>query len=50
MTKQTSEKERDMNLGEGAEQTASHSAEQEGTDNVAEDVAQGADNVSVEPS
>lgn len=50
MTKQTSEKERDMNLEEGAEQTASHSAEQEGTDNVAEDVAQGADNVSVEPS
>jgi molecular chaperone GrpE len=50
MTKQTSEKERDMNLEEGAEQTASRSAEQEGTDNVAEDVAQGADNVSVEPS
>ena len=50
MTKQTSDKERDMNLEEGAEQTASHSAEQEGTDNVAEDVAQGADNVSVEPS
>lgn len=50
MTKQTSEKERDMNLEEGAEQTASHSAEQEGTDNVAEDVAQSADNVSVEPS
>ena len=50
MTKQTSEKERDMNLEEGAEHTASHSAEQEGTDNVAEDVAQGADNVSVEPS
>ena len=50
MTKQTSEKERDMNLEEGTEQTASRSAEQEGTDNVAEDVAQGADNVSVEPS
>jgi molecular chaperone GrpE len=50
MTKQTSEKERDMNLEEGAEHTASRSAEQEGTDNVAEDVAQGADNVSVEPS
>ena len=50
MTKQTSEKERDMNLEEGVEHTASHSAEQEGTDNVAEDVAQGADNVSVEPS
>ena len=50
MTKQTSEKERDMNLEEGTEHTTSRSAEQEGTDNVAEDVAQGADNVSVEPS
>ena len=50
MTKQTSEKERDINLEEGAEQTASNSSQQEGTDNVAEDVAQGADNVSVEPS
>ena len=50
MTKQTSEKERDINLEEGAEQTASNSYQQEGTDNVAEDGAQGADNVSVEPS
>ena len=50
MTKQTSEKERDINLEEGAEQTASNSSQQEGTDNVAEDGAQGADNVSVEPS
>lgn len=50
MTKQTSEKERDINLEEGTEQTASNSSQQEGTDNVAEDVAQGADNVSVEPS
>ena len=50
MTKQTSEKERDINWEEGAEQTASNSSQQEGTDNVAEDVAQGADNVSVEPS
>ncbi len=50
MTKQTSEKERDINLEEGAEQTASNSSQQEGTDNVAEDVAQGADNVSAEPS
>ncbi|MBO7282837.1 MAG: nucleotide exchange factor GrpE [Alistipes sp.] len=50
MTKQTSEKERDINFEEGAEQTASNSSQQEGTDNVAEDVAQGADNVSVEPS
>ena len=50
MTKQTSEKERDINLEEGAEQTASNSSQQEGTDNVAEDVAQDADNVSVEPS
>ena len=50
MTKQTSEKERDINLEEGAEQTASNSSQQEGTDNVADDMAQGADNVSVEPS
>ena len=50
MTKQTSEKERDMNLEEGAEQTASNSSTEAGTDNVAEDVAQGSDNVSVEPS
>ena len=50
MTKQTSEKERDINLEEGAEQTASNSSQQDGTDNVAEDGAQGADNVSVEPS
>ncbi len=50
MTKQTSEKERDINLEEGAEQTVSNSSQQEGTDNVAEDVAQGDDNVSVEPS
>ena len=50
MTKQTSEKERDINLEEGAEQTASNASQQEGTDNVAEDGAQGADNVSVEPS
>ena len=50
MTKQTSEKERDINLEEGAEQTASNSSQQEGTDNVAEDVAQGTDNVSAEPS
>ena len=50
MTKQTSEKERDINLEEGAEQTASNSSTEAGTDNVAEDVAQGTDNVSVEPS
>ena len=50
MTKQTSEKERDMNLEEGAYQTSANASQQEGTDNVAEDVAQGADNVSVEPS
>ena len=50
MTKQTSEKERDINLEEGAEQAASNSSQQECTDNVADDVAQGADNVSVEPS
>ena len=50
MKKQTSEKERDMNLEEGAEQTASNSSAEAGTDNVAEDVAQGADNVSVEPT
>ena len=39
-----------MNLEEGAEQTASNSSTEAGTDNVAEDVAQGSDNVSVEPS
>ena len=50
MKKQTSEKERDINLEEGAEQTASNSSAEAGTDNVAEDVAQGADNVSVEPT
>ncbi len=50
MKKQTSDKERDMNLEEGAEQTASNSSAEAGTDNVAEDVAQGADNVSVEPT
>ena len=50
MTKQTSEKERDINLEEGAEQTSSNSSTEAGADNVAEDVAQGTDNVSVEPS
>ena len=50
MTKQTSDKERDIKFEEGAEQTASNASQQEGTDNVAEDVAQGADNVSAQPS
>ena len=50
MTKQTSEKERDINLEEGAEQTTANGSQQEGTDNVSEDKAQGADNVSVEVS
>ena len=50
MTKQTSEKERDINLEEGAEQTAANASTQEGADNVAEDVAQGTDNVSAQPS
>lgn len=50
MTKKTSDKERDMKLEEGAEQTASNSSQQGGDDNVAEDVAQGADNLSVEPT
>ena len=50
MKKQTSEKERDVKFEEGAEQTASNSSAEAGTDNVAEDVAQGADNVSVEPT
>lgn len=50
MTKKTSEKERDIKLEEGAEQTASNASAEAGTDNVAEDVAQGADNVSVEPT
>ena len=50
MTKKTTDKERDMKLEEGAEQTASNSSQQGGDDNVAEDVAQGADNLSVEPT
>lgn len=50
MTKQTSEKERDMKVEEGAEQTAANASTQEGADNVAEDVAQGTDNVSAQPS
>ena len=50
MTKKTSEKERDIKLEEGAEQTASNASAEAGTDNLAEDVAQGADNVSVEPT
>ena len=50
MTKKTSEKEIDRKLEEGAEQTASNASAEAGTDNVAEDVAQGADNVSVEPT
>lgn len=50
MTKQTSEKERYINLEEGADQTTSNSSAETGTDNVAENVAQDADNVSVEPS
>ena len=50
MTKKTSDKERDMKLEEGVEQTASNSSQQGGDDNVAEDVAQGADNLSVEPT
>ena len=50
MTKQTSEKERDMNLEEGTEQTGANGSQQQGADNMAEDMAQGGDNVSVEPS
>ena len=50
MTKKTSEKERDIKLEEGADQTASNASTEAATDNVAEDVAQGADNVSVEPT
>ena len=50
MTKQTSDKERDVNLEEGAAKTSANSMEQEGADNMSEDVARGADNVSVEPS
>ena len=50
MTKKTSEKERDIKLEEGAEQTVSNASTEAATDNVAEDVAQGADNVSVEPT
>ena len=50
MTKKTTDKERDMKLEEGVEQTASNSSQQGGNDNVAENVAQGADNLSVEPT
>ena len=50
MTKQTSEKERDMNLEEGADKTSANASQQNGTDNVAEGVAQDGDNVSVEAS
>ena len=50
MTKKTSEKERDIKLEEGTDQTASNASTEAATDNVAEDVAQGADNVSVEPT
>ena len=50
MTKQTSDKERDMNLEEGADKTSANASQQEGTDNVAEGVAQDGDNVSVEAS
>ena len=50
MTKKTSDKERDKKMEEGTEQTTSNSSQQGGGDNVAEDVAQGADNVSVEPT
>ena len=50
MKKQTSEKERDIKLEEGTDQTASNASTEAATDNVAEDVAQGADNVSVEPT
>ena len=39
-----------MKVEEGAEQTAANASTQEGADNVAEDVAQGTDNVSAQPS
>ena len=50
MSKQMSDKERDINLEEGAEATAEGVVEEPATDNVAEEQEGANDNVSVEPS
>ena len=50
MSKQMSDKERDINLEEGAEATTEGIAEEQSTDNVSEEQEGANDNVSVEPS
>ena len=50
MSKQMSDKERDINLEEGAEATTEGVAEKPATDNVSEEQEGANDNVSVEPS
>ncbi|MBQ8367257.1 MAG: nucleotide exchange factor GrpE [Alistipes sp.] len=50
MNKQTSEKERDINEAQEAQNNEEQTAEVAADDNVAEGAAEGADNVSVEPS
>ena len=50
MSKQMSDKERDINLEEGAEATTEGVAEEQSTDNVSEEQESANDNVSVEPS
>ena len=50
MSKQMSDKERDINLEEGAEATTEGVAEEPATDNVSEEQESANDNVSVEPS
>ena len=50
MSKQMSDKERDINLEEGAEATNEGVAEEQSTDNVSEEQEGANDNVSVEPS
>ena len=50
MSKPLSEKERDINLEEGAEATTEGVAEEPATDNVSEEQEGANDNVSVEPS
>ena len=50
MSKQMSDKERDINLEEGAEATTEGVAEEQSTDNVSEEQEGANDNVSVEPS
>ena len=50
MNKKRSDKERDINLGEGVETPKENTAEESATDNVAEEQEAQGDNVSVEPS